>query len=235
MIHALIALAVIPVAVHAVSCACAATAKEPTTTLTLTSTVFETIGVTAGLLGAAAEESADEDGEGGVESEEMSGGVEGGETLGVMEPPAATTVPATTVPASSGTTSGTTSGRTSATSSAIPSTPSTPSTPHASPPSGTQGRGTFYTPSADNCGTHATANDLVVAIARSIYTTTNSQDVSAMCGRQIQVSYNGNSVTVTVVDLCESCGPLDLDLLPAAFQHLALLDTGVIPVTWTWV
>ncbi|KAF7347989.1 Riboflavin-aldehyde forming enzyme [Mycena sanguinolenta] len=43
---------------------------------------------------------------------------------------------------------------------------------------------------------------------------------------------NGNSVDVTVGDLCPGCATDDIELTPAAFSVLAPLDVGVILVEW---
>ncbi|KAG7698502.1 hypothetical protein KL933_003444 [Ogataea haglerorum] len=97
------------------------------------------------------------------------------------------------------------------------------------------GRGTFYEVGADNCGTSSTNSDLVCAISHSLYeTSVNGEDISSYCGKTITANYNGNSVTVKVVDSCESCGDNDLDFSPAAFSKLADLDIGEIEITWSW-
>ncbi|ESW96311.1 hypothetical protein KL918_000263 [Ogataea parapolymorpha] len=97
------------------------------------------------------------------------------------------------------------------------------------------GRGTFYEVGADNCGTSSTNSDLVCAISHSLYeTSVNGEDLSSYCGKTITANYNGNSVTVKVVDSCESCGDNDLDFSPAAFSKLADQDVGEIEITWSW-
>ncbi|KAG7823905.1 hypothetical protein KL919_001590 [Ogataea angusta] len=97
------------------------------------------------------------------------------------------------------------------------------------------GRGTFYEVGADNCGTSSTNSDLVCAISHSLYeTSVNGEDISSYCGKTITANYNGNSVTVKVVDSCESCGDNDLDFSPAAFSKLADQDLGEIEITWSW-
>ncbi|ODV98073.1 hypothetical protein PACTADRAFT_47894 [Pachysolen tannophilus NRRL Y-2460] len=98
------------------------------------------------------------------------------------------------------------------------------------------GRGTYYTPSDDACGTSSTSSDLVVAIAQTLYDGlgTNGEEVSTGCGKSITASYQGKSVTVKVVDACESCTNNDLDFSPAAFKQLADLDIGEITINWSW-
>ncbi|KAL8641754.1 MAG: hypothetical protein Q9228_001471 [Teloschistes exilis] len=43
------------------------------------------------------------------------------------------------------------------------------------------------------------------------------------------------NVTVTVMDRCEGCQLSDIDISPAAFEHLADLDEGRVGVEWSWV
>ncbi len=97
------------------------------------------------------------------------------------------------------------------------------------------GRGTWYEVGNDNCGTSSTNEDLVCAISQSLYNSNaNSESVSDYCGKTITVTYQGKSVTVKVVDSCESCSEEDLDFSPTAFEKLASLDTGEIEIQWSW-
>lgn len=45
----------------------------------------------------------------------------------------------------------------------------------------------------------------------------------------------GRSTIVQVVNQCPTCGAGDIELSPAAFQQLAPLDAGRIPVGWDFV
>lgn len=97
------------------------------------------------------------------------------------------------------------------------------------------GIATFYSVSADNCGTSSTDADFVCAISHSLYeTSVNGEDVSSYCGKSINITYNGKTITVKVVDSCESCDDNHLDLSPAAFEALASPDLGVIDISWAW-
>lgn len=97
------------------------------------------------------------------------------------------------------------------------------------------GVATFYSVSADNCGTSSTDSDFVCAISKQLYDTlTNSQDISEYCGKTINVTYNSKTINVKVVDSCESCDANHLDLSPSAFNSLADPDLGVIDITWVW-
>ncbi|KAF9029439.1 riboflavine-aldehyde-forming enzyme [Hymenopellis radicata] len=93
------------------------------------------------------------------------------------------------------------------------------------------GDGTYYLPNGGfgACGQPLQNSDHVVALASAQYSN------GANCGRQIQVTYNGNSVTARVADLCPGCSSGDVDLTSSAFQVLAPLALGRIPVTWNYI
>ena len=58
---------------------------------------------------------------------------------------------------------------------------------------------------------------------------------NALCGRKINASYGGKTITVTVADRCEGCPGLDdLDLSPSAFHNFADMGIGRIQGTWEW-
>src|SRR5262249_18846908 len=95
-------------------------------------------------------------------------------------------------------------------------------------PADEAGSGTYY--SADgtgNCGFDASPNDLMVAAM-------NHADyrVAHWGGACLQVAGPNGTVTVRVVDQCPGCAHGDLDLSPQAFQVLAPLAQGRIPITW---
>ncbi|KAI0768763.1 RlpA-like double-psi beta-barrel-protein domain-containing protein-containing protein [Trametes elegans] len=90
------------------------------------------------------------------------------------------------------------------------------------------GDATNYTPEGayGACGARSSNSDLVVALNPSAYNNGNN------CWRHIGVSYNGNYVEATVVDLCPGCARYGIDLSPAAFTRLAPLEKGRIQVDW---
>jgi len=95
-------------------------------------------------------------------------------------------------------------------------------------PAEQSGEGTYY--SADgtgNCSFEASPNDLMVAAL-------NAPDYqsAALCGACLEVSGPNGTVTVRVVDQCPECKHGDLDLSPQAFQKLAPLSAGRVPITW---
>lgn len=98
-----------------------------------------------------------------------------------------------------------------------------------------KGIATFYSVSADNCGTTSTDNDFVCAISQPLYNTVaNSQSISEYCGHMINVTYGSKTIQVKVVDSCASCDSEHIDLSPAAFNALANPDLGVLDITWSW-
>ncbi|KAL1689635.1 RlpA-like double-psi beta-barrel-protein domain-containing protein-containing protein [Schizophyllum commune] len=90
---------------------------------------------------------------------------------------------------------------------------------------------TYYLPENNYgaCGTRIKNTDYAVALSSDQY------GGGSHCGKKLKASYNGHSVTVTVRDLCPGCAPNSLDLTSSAFQQLAALSVGNIPVTWNWV
>lgn len=93
-----------------------------------------------------------------------------------------------------------------------------------------QGEGTFYDATgAGNCSFPATPNDLMVGAM-------NQTDYagSAACGTCAQVDGPQGSVLVRIVDRCPECKPGDIDLSPQAFEKLAPLEKGRIPISWRY-
>lgn len=81
-----------------------------------------------------------------------------------------------------------------------------------------------------NCSFPAVQGEvLVAAIGAPHY------DRSAACGACAAVEGPDGSVTVRIVDRCPGCDPGDLDLSPAAFERIADLVTGRVPISWNYV
>ncbi|KAF8328892.1 barwin-like endoglucanase, partial [Cantharellus anzutake] len=61
---------------------------------------------------------------------------------------------------------------------------------------------------------------------------------SPLCGRRVKIvdTDNGHSVTVTIADDCPTCSNKNsIDLSQGAFQQLAKLDIGQLPIKWMFV
>ncbi|RDX44877.1 barwin-like endoglucanase, partial [Lentinus brumalis] len=92
------------------------------------------------------------------------------------------------------------------------------------------GTATYYQPNGGfgACGAPSQNSDFVVALSPSEYAG------GANCWRHIGVRYKGKFVDVTVVDECPGCEPGHIDLSEGAFQQLASLSLGVIPVEYNY-
>ncbi len=93
------------------------------------------------------------------------------------------------------------------------------------------GEGTYYdADGSGNCSFPATPNDLMVAAMNQ--TDYRESDV---CGTCIHATGPNGEVTVRIVDRCPECPEGDVDFSPQAFELLAPLEQGRIPITWTYV
>ncbi|MFF3954676.1 RlpA-like double-psi beta-barrel domain-containing protein [Streptomyces sp. NPDC001890] len=116
---------------------------------------------------------------------------------------------------------------------ATPPEPGRTSGPPTEPPSsGNHGRATFYHPGLTACGIVTTDSDFAVAIDASVF---GSGYPSPSCGKKIEITHDGKSITATVVDQSPGAGRHDLDLTPGAYEALASPDQGSIDVTWRFV
>ncbi|KAG2041595.1 RlpA-like double-psi beta-barrel-protein domain-containing protein-containing protein [Suillus americanus] len=88
---------------------------------------------------------------------------------------------------------------------------------------------------AGACGTVHSDSDFICAIDQARYG--NSGETSPLCGQQVQITNtdNGNTVVVTIADDCPTCANENsIDLSVAAFEALASLSVGDIPITWSF-
>lgn len=116
---------------------------------------------------------------------------------------------------------------------ATPPEPGQTTTPPPEPPSnGNHGRATYYQPGLTACGIVAVDSDFVVALGASAF---ESGYPSPSCGKKVEITHNGKSITATVVDESPGAGRNDLDLTIGAFQALASPDQGSIDITWRFV
>jgi expansin (peptidoglycan-binding protein) len=95
-------------------------------------------------------------------------------------------------------------------------------------PADESGNGTYYAADGTgNCSFDASPNDLMVAAM-------NAPDYNhaAWCGACVAVTGPNGQVVVRVVDQCPGCAHGDLDLSQQAFQMIAPLSAGRVPITW---
>jgi expansin (peptidoglycan-binding protein) len=93
-----------------------------------------------------------------------------------------------------------------------------------------QGEGTYY--GADGSGncSFPPAGDLMVAAMNEL-----DYAGSAVCGACVAVDGPQGSVTVRIVDRCPGCAPGDIDLSQQAFERIAPLEAGRVPIRWRTV
>ncbi|CCO26629.1 Allergen Asp f 7 AltName: Allergen=Asp f 7 [Rhizoctonia solani AG-1 IB] len=102
------------------------------------------------------------------------------------------------------------------------------------------GEATFYDPALGSCGITSTNQDLICAVSHLLYDgfdgyTGSDPNSNPICGKKIKATYNGNSVTCTVVDRCVGCKISDLDFSRGAFNHLADQSAGRLKgMTWNF-
>ncbi|KIK08306.1 hypothetical protein K443DRAFT_672794 [Laccaria amethystina LaAM-08-1] len=89
---------------------------------------------------------------------------------------------------------------------------------------------------AGACGTVHGDNDMIAAIDGDRYGDLAAR--SALCGKQVKLTNtkNGKSVTVTIADACPTCDNSNsIDLSKGAFEQIATVDEGIVPITWSFV
>jgi expansin len=93
------------------------------------------------------------------------------------------------------------------------------------------GEATYYAADGTgNCSFDPSPQDLMVGAM-------NQEDYadSAVCGACVQLSGPNGQVRVRIVDRCPECKKGDIDLSPQAFEKIAALDKGRVPILWTYV
>lgn len=94
------------------------------------------------------------------------------------------------------------------------------------------GEATYYdfADGSGNCSFPATPDDLMVgAMNHTDYAE------SAVCGACVSIDGPLGSVTVRIVDQCPECPEGDIDLSPEAFENIAELSAGRVPISWSYV
>jgi expansin len=93
------------------------------------------------------------------------------------------------------------------------------------------GEGTYYdADGTGNCSFDPSPEDLLVAAMNQV-----DYDGSAACGACVRVDGPDGSVTVRIVDRCPGCGEGGVDLSPQAFERIAELSAGRVPISWRYV
>ncbi|CAG8591420.1 1226_t:CDS:1 [Paraglomus brasilianum] len=106
-------------------------------------------------------------------------------------------------------------------------------------PTGTHnGDVTFFSPGLGSCGRVNKSSDKICAVSKILYdrfTKNGNPNNNSLCGKKIAVTVGSKTVTVTMVDRCEACGPNDIDLSPGAFNKLAKPSQGRVRGHWKFV
>ncbi|NMC71910.1 MAG: hypothetical protein GYA57_17885 [Myxococcales bacterium] len=94
------------------------------------------------------------------------------------------------------------------------------------------GEATYYdfADGSGNCGFDPTPDDLLVAAMNH-----TDYAASAVCGGCAHVVGPRGEVTVRLVDRCPECPVGNIDLSPQAFERIAELAAGRVPIRWTYV
>jgi expansin (peptidoglycan-binding protein) len=93
------------------------------------------------------------------------------------------------------------------------------------------GEGTYYdADGSGNCSFPASPDDLLVAAMNEL-----DYAGSAVCGACVAIDGPDGSITVRIVDRCPECLRGDIDLSPQAFERIAPLAAGRVPISWRYV
>lgn len=94
------------------------------------------------------------------------------------------------------------------------------------------GEATYYdfADGSGNCSFPATPDDLLVAAMNEV-----DYAGSAVCGACVRLEGPSGSVDVRIVDRCPGCAQGDIDLSPEAFEHIAELSAGRVPISWRYI
>ncbi|KAI8990878.1 RlpA-like double-psi beta-barrel-protein domain-containing protein-containing protein, partial [Mycotypha africana] len=98
------------------------------------------------------------------------------------------------------------------------------------------GDGTYYDVGLGSCGSTDSNSDYVAALNAPQMANGANPNKNPQCGKRIKVvnPANQKSVTVTIVDTCPPCAFGSVDLSPSAFDEIADLSLGRIPIEWSY-
>ncbi|TDL15557.1 hypothetical protein BD410DRAFT_104772 [Rickenella mellea] len=87
------------------------------------------------------------------------------------------------------------------------------------------------------CGTRFSDNDLIGAMSSQRFQA-KPDGTSALCGKQVVITNtkNNKQVTVAIQDECPNCSNRDsIGLTRGAFQMIAELSDGEVPISWHFI
>ncbi|KAF2399150.1 hypothetical protein EJ06DRAFT_73024 [Trichodelitschia bisporula] len=88
---------------------------------------------------------------------------------------------------------------------------------------------------AGSCGRQGSPSENLIALSVNIMGPLNggNSNNNPLCGKTIEITYNGATHTGTVYDTCQGCATGDIDLTPQLFQAVAPNGDGRVPgVSW---
>ena len=94
------------------------------------------------------------------------------------------------------------------------------------------GEATYYTfaDGTGNCGFDASPDDLMIgAMNHADYA------AAAVCGACVLLTGPNATITIRIVDQCPECPVGNIDLSPQAFEPIAELSAGRVPISWQYV
>lgn len=100
------------------------------------------------------------------------------------------------------------------------------------------GQMTYYNDSGYGaCGSQVdAATEDLVAVSHEWWTSANPNEDRLCDGVDVEVTYDGKTITVPVKDMCPSCDAGHLDLSQTAFEKLAPLEKGLVKgISWRFV
>lgn len=92
------------------------------------------------------------------------------------------------------------------------------------------GDGTFYSVGSGSCGGSNSDDEMVAAISGELM---KSGSKSSYCGKSITVKGKHGSVKLKIVDTCPGCKKGDVDMSRAAFEKIAKISEGRVPISWS--
>lgn len=95
---------------------------------------------------------------------------------------------------------------------------------------------TWYDTGMGSCGVTSSSTDAIVALSHVLMTPLNgaNPNTNPLCGKKINITYGGKTMTATILDTCPGCAEGDLDLSQGLFNELTNYGDGrVYGATWS--
>lgn len=102
------------------------------------------------------------------------------------------------------------------------------------------GKATFYNTGLGACGVTNSDNHPIVAVSKDIFEQYNpssgNPSHNSLCGRKVEITWQGKKEMAFAMDECPSCDKSSLDLSPSVFARLDSKDKGVLDgISWRFV